>query len=76
MWGLISRICCGQAPSPAEQLHRLRLDKLEHDVLRAIAARRADRLARPPRSERKRFERARPKVDELRRALSARATRA
>lgn len=67
MRGLISRIFRGQAPSPAAR------PMTAGEALDAsIAARREHRLAQPPRTERKRFERARPKVEQLRRDVAMR----
>lgn len=59
MRGLIARILAGQAPLPP-------VNPLALDVDAGIAQRRAERLARPAVTEAKRFEHARPKVDQLR----------
>lgn len=65
MWGLISRLRRGQARLPAAR------PMTAAEALDAsIAARREHRLAQPPRTERKRFERARPKVEQLRHAIA------
>lgn len=68
MRGLIARMLAGQARSPAKR------PVTPGEALDAsIAARRELRLAQPPRDERKRFERARPKVEQLRRDIAMRA---
>ncbi len=65
MWGLISRIRRGQAPSPGAR--GLTPGEML-DV--AIAERRERRRAQPERTEARRFAAARPKLEQLRHDLA------
>ena len=71
MWGLIKRAVVGRAPvAPHRPAIEDRLARLDADIDRGIADARARRLARPPRAEHERFNRARPKIAELKRAIA------
>ena len=71
MWGLIKRAVVGRAPvaQPRPSVED-RLARLDADIDRGIADARARRLARPPRAQHERFNRARPKIAELKRAIA------
>jgi hypothetical protein len=69
MRGLIARILAGQAPLPAPDP----LLELRAGVEAGIAQRRAARLARTEKQRSRRFEHARPKVEQLRSALTQHA---
>jgi hypothetical protein len=69
MWGLIKRAIAGRAPEPAQRPTNT-VDTLDAEIARGIAHARARRLARPYRGESKRFQHARPKLVELKRAIA------
>jgi hypothetical protein len=69
MWGLIKRAVAGRAPEPVGPDVDPMI-ALDAEIARGIAHARARRLARPYRDESKRFQHARPKLVELKRAIA------